>query len=100
MSRPGQRGLEGLPSLRARSSKAVVLESWPLRPSMLSSLSSRPHYTRSAFSQQGYRPDIIATGKGGIMTHVLKAFLGIGMAAIASGQGLVTQRNLSLPMAK
>ena len=34
------------------------------------------------------------------MTHVLKAFLGIGMAAIASGQGLVTQRNLSLPMAK
>jgi uncharacterized protein GlcG (DUF336 family) len=34
------------------------------------------------------------------MTQVLKAFLGIGMAAIASGQGLVTQRNLSLPMAK
>jgi uncharacterized protein GlcG (DUF336 family) len=34
------------------------------------------------------------------MAHALKAFLGIGMAAIAAGQGLVTQRNLSLPMAK
>jgi uncharacterized protein GlcG (DUF336 family) len=34
------------------------------------------------------------------MAHVLKIFLGIGMAAIAAGQGLVTQRNLSLPMAK
>jgi uncharacterized protein GlcG (DUF336 family) len=34
------------------------------------------------------------------MSHVLKAVLGIGMAAIAAGQGLVTQRNLSLPMAK
>jgi uncharacterized protein GlcG (DUF336 family) len=34
------------------------------------------------------------------MAHLLKIFLGIGMAAIAAGQGLVTQRNLSLPMAK
>lgn len=34
------------------------------------------------------------------MPHVLKALLGIGMAVIATGQGLVTQRNLSLPMAK
>lgn len=34
------------------------------------------------------------------MSHALKALLGIGMAAIAAGQGLVTQRNLSLPMAK
>jgi uncharacterized protein GlcG (DUF336 family) len=34
------------------------------------------------------------------MSHLLKAFLGIGMAAIAAGQGLVTQRTLSLPMAK
>jgi uncharacterized protein GlcG (DUF336 family) len=34
------------------------------------------------------------------MPHVLKAILGIGMAAMATGQGLVTQRNLSLPMAK
>jgi uncharacterized protein GlcG (DUF336 family) len=38
------------------------------------------------------------------MSHVLRAFLGIGLAAIAAGQGagqgLVTQRNLSLPMAK
>ncbi len=38
------------------------------------------------------------------MSHALRAFLGIGLAAIAAGQGasqgLVTQRNLSLPMAK
>jgi uncharacterized protein GlcG (DUF336 family) len=34
------------------------------------------------------------------MSQVLKVFLGIGMAAIAAGQGLVTERNLSLPMAK
>jgi hypothetical protein len=34
------------------------------------------------------------------MSRVLKAFLGFGLAAIAAGQGLVTQRNLSLPMAK
>jgi uncharacterized protein GlcG (DUF336 family) len=34
------------------------------------------------------------------MAHLLRAFLGIGVAAIAAGQGLVTQRNLSLPMAK
>ncbi len=34
------------------------------------------------------------------MSLVLRALLGIGMAAIAAGQGLVTQRNLSLPMAK
>lgn len=34
------------------------------------------------------------------MAHLLKAFLGIGMAAITAGQGLVTQRNLSLPLAK
>jgi uncharacterized protein GlcG (DUF336 family) len=30
----------------------------------------------------------------------LRALLGIGLAAIASGQGLVTQKNLSLAMAK
>jgi len=38
------------------------------------------------------------------MSCTLKAWLGIGLAAIASGpatpQGLVTERNLSLPMAK
>jgi uncharacterized protein GlcG (DUF336 family) len=34
------------------------------------------------------------------MSHLLKAFLGIGMMAMATGQGLVTQRNLSLQMAK
>ncbi len=34
------------------------------------------------------------------MSHLLKAFLGIGMAGMMGGQGLVTQRNLSLPMAK
>jgi uncharacterized protein GlcG (DUF336 family) len=34
------------------------------------------------------------------MSHLLKAFLGMSLAAIAAGQGLVTQRNLSLPMAK
>jgi uncharacterized protein GlcG (DUF336 family) len=34
------------------------------------------------------------------MSRVLKALLGIGVAAIAAGQGLVTQHNLSLPMAK
>ena len=34
------------------------------------------------------------------MSHMLKAILGMGMAAIAASQGLVTQRNLSLPMAK
>lgn len=38
------------------------------------------------------------------MSYALKAFVGIGMAAIVSGhvtaQGLVTQRNLSLAMAK
>jgi uncharacterized protein GlcG (DUF336 family) len=34
------------------------------------------------------------------MAHLMKIVLGIGMAAIAAGQGLVTQRNLSLPMAK
>jgi uncharacterized protein GlcG (DUF336 family) len=34
------------------------------------------------------------------MSHLLKAFLGIGITAMATGQGLVTQRNLSLPMAK
>jgi uncharacterized protein GlcG (DUF336 family) len=34
------------------------------------------------------------------MSHILKAVLGIGLAAIAAGQGLVTQRNLSLPLAK
>jgi uncharacterized protein GlcG (DUF336 family) len=38
------------------------------------------------------------------MTYTLKALVGIGVAAIVSGraaaQGLVTQRNLSLPMAK
>jgi uncharacterized protein GlcG (DUF336 family) len=34
------------------------------------------------------------------MSHILKAVLGIGLAAIAAGPGLVTQRNLSLPLAK
>jgi uncharacterized protein GlcG (DUF336 family) len=38
------------------------------------------------------------------MTNTLKALVGIGVASILSGraaaQGLVTQRNLSLPMAK
>src|ERR1041385_7038859 len=38
------------------------------------------------------------------MSNTLKAFVGIGMAAIAAGpaaaQGLVTQRNLSLALAK
>ena len=38
------------------------------------------------------------------MSCTLKAWLGIGLAAIVSGpatpQGLVTERNLSLPMAK
>jgi uncharacterized protein GlcG (DUF336 family) len=34
------------------------------------------------------------------MSHLLKAFLGIGMAVLTAGQGLVTQRNLSLSMAK
>src|ERR1700733_7799697 len=34
------------------------------------------------------------------MSQALKALLGIGLAAVAAGQGLVTQRNLSLPMAK
>src|SRR5439155_4179155 len=41
---------------------------------------------------------------GGVMSHMRKAFLGVGIAAILSGfmiaQGLVTQRNLSLAMAK
>jgi uncharacterized protein GlcG (DUF336 family) len=34
------------------------------------------------------------------MSHAVNLLLGIGMAAMAAGQGLVTQRNLSLPMAK
>ncbi len=34
------------------------------------------------------------------MTFHLQAAMAIGMAATASSQGLVTQRNLSLPMAK
>lgn len=34
------------------------------------------------------------------MSQALTALLGIGLAAVAAGQGLVTQRNLSLPMAK
>ncbi len=34
------------------------------------------------------------------MSRVLQALVGMGVAAIAAGQGLVTQRNLSLPMAK
>src|SRR5882672_12108707 len=41
---------------------------------------------------------------GGTMSFTLKAWVGIGLAAIASSpampQGLVNQRNLSLPMAK
>src|SRR5579863_8609082 len=48
-----------------------------------------------------YPPDdIIATGEESIMSHLRKAVLGMVMDAIAAGQGLVTQRNLSLPMAK
>jgi uncharacterized protein GlcG (DUF336 family) len=34
------------------------------------------------------------------VSQALKALLVVGLAAIAAGQGLVTQRNLSLPMAK
>src|SRR3984893_11466809 len=41
---------------------------------------------------------------GGVMTYTLKALVGIGAIAILSGraaaQGLVMQRNLSLPIAK
>jgi len=34
------------------------------------------------------------------MQNRLRAFVAIGLAAVATPQGLVTQRNLSLPMAK
>jgi uncharacterized protein GlcG (DUF336 family) len=51
---------------------------------------------RVASPASGYN----CNGKENIMSHAIKLFLGIGMAAMAAGQGLVTQRNLSLPMAK
>src|SRR5438552_11325285 len=47
---------------------------------------------------------IVILGRGGTMSHALRAFVGVSIAVMVSGhassQGLVTQRNLSLAMAK